>query len=190
MQWLRKQSPALMLCVGLSAGLLIGVGMLVGAVVSFQVRPTPAVLPPQALQATATQGNDSFVVATGPIAENVEGFFALDCLTGNVSCRVLNSRTGGLGGLYATNVIAALGVNRERKPKYLMVTGRAPLRYLGGQGVTRPAQSILYVLDANTGNFAAYVLPWNPQIAVSGLAQQYPMVLMGAGKLRALDVRE
>jgi hypothetical protein len=57
-------------------------------------------------------------------------------------------------------------------------------------GNTRPASSLCWVADANTGIFAAYTLPWTKALAVSVVPQAQPMTLVYAGKARTLEIRE
>ncbi|MDP6443034.1 MAG: hypothetical protein QGG36_32110 [Pirellulaceae bacterium] len=185
-RWLNKQSPLATLVLGLCAGLLVAGGAVVGSIFSRQ--EMSLTLPPSALNATATHGADTFAIATGPIADGVEGIFFLDFLTGELSCWVLNPRSGKLGGHFKQNVVNDLSVERGKKPSYLMVTGQASFRSTGGG--YRPAESVVYVLDANTGRFAAYSLPWNRQAAASGAAQLAPMVNIGKGSARNLEIRE
>ncbi len=93
-----------------------------------------------------------------------------------------------MGGMFKHNVVADLGVERGKKPSYLMVTGRAAFRVRAGG--FRPADSLVYVVDANTGNFAAYALPWSNQAATQGVGQVAPMKLMGKGKARSVEIQE
>lgn len=180
-------SPWLTLTAGLGVGLLMGVGMLIGALVTMRGEPQ-LVLPETALHATATHGSDSFAIATGQISDGVEGIFFLDYLTGEVQCWVLNPRTGFLGGRYRHNVVADLGVEQGKKPNYIMVTGAASFR--AGGAAVRPADSLLYVVDGNTGRFAAYSLPWNRNAAATNTPQSFPFKLIGKGAIRNVEIRE
>ena len=69
-----------------------------------------------------------------------------------------------------------------------MVTGRVEFRTRGGN--VQPAESVVYVVDANTGNFAAYLLPWNSAAASFNFTQMTPMVLLGKGTARNFEIRE
>lgn len=187
-RWLQNR-PGVALATGLISGLLVGFGMLVGALVATDYLSSPRVQWPEtSLQAVATHGTDSFAMATGPISDGVEGVFFLDFLTGELTCSVINPRTGQLGGLYRHRVIQDLGVEQGKKPSYLMVTGRANFR--SSVGNVRPADSVVYVADANTGRFAAYALPWNRSAAAYNFAQTNPMVLIGKGTARSYELRE
>ena len=170
---------------GLGLGLVFGLGMLIGSLAARR-QAMELELPVQALHASATHGSDNFAIATGDISDGVEGIFFLDFLTGELQCHVLNPRTGALGGMFKHNVVADLGIERGKKPQYLMVTGRASFR---GSGV-RPADSVVYVVDGNTGNFAAYILPWNRQAVNVGVVQANPMKLIGKGRARSLEIVE
>ncbi|MHB0956514.1 MAG: hypothetical protein ACYC6N_02895 [Pirellulaceae bacterium] len=179
------------LAVGFALGLLMGVGMLVGAWVTMWMQPAVSssfAFPETALHASATDSGDTFAIATGLVSDGIEGVFFLDFLSGDMQCWVINGRTGQTGGYFVQNVVADLGVEVGRKnPRYLMVTGQAPMSR--GTSAMRPADSLVYVADANSGNFAVYALPWNRQATASNRAQQAPMALIFKGSARNLEIR-
>ena len=179
------QKPWFMLATGLALGLLVGCGMLIGALAA-KSTSNRLEFPERLLHATATHGSTTMAVATGPIDDGVEGLFVLDFITGELQCSVLNPRSGKLGGLYKHNVVADLGVEQGKSPKYLMVTGVANFRYTGGN--VRPADSVVYVADANTGRYAAYMMPWNRGAAQYNFAQVNPMILLGKGTARNVEI--
>jgi hypothetical protein len=133
------------------------------------------------LNATSTHGADTMAIATGRIDDN-EGLFVLDFLTGELSCFVVNNRTGTFTSGFKTNVLQALGIAPGKKPKYLMVTGGADLPR--GVGRNRMAGSIVYVVDSNTGNFAGWAIPYDGNASASGSPQIGQMQYLDAGKAR------
>jgi hypothetical protein len=141
---------------------------------------------PEVFSATATHGGQSMAIATGSIEEG-EGLFILDYLTGDLHCFVIYPRfaTKFLAHYHA-NVIQVLGVQPGKKPDYLMVTGQMDFRQ--GAGLNRPAGTVVYVADANTGKFAAFGIPWNRQAANVGQPQQGPLVLLDAGQARQIEL--
>ena len=173
---------------GLAAGSLLGLGMLIGTLATLRWERADMEFPYTALHASATHGGDNFAMATGPIADGVEGVFFLDFITGDLQCWVINPRTGFLGGRFQHNVLIDLGADRSKKPSYLMVTGVADFR-TGGGAIT-PAESVVYIADANTGRFAASSLPWNRNAAAVNQGQVASMVLIGRGAARNLEIRE
>ena len=178
---------------GLTAGLLVGVGLLVGGIVGTRYasdRPAATGLTPPItrLHASATHGSDTFAMATGLVTPEVEGVFFLDYLTGELQCQVVSVRFFGLAGVYKHNVLADLGVEKGKKPNFLLATGQAQFRSTGG--AVQFAGSIVYVADANTGAWAAYALPWNRQAETVGVTQVFPMKLIGGGKARELAIRD
>lgn len=188
-QWLKKY-PYGVLGAGFGLGLLVGVGMLAGALAAVALQDSRQfTFPETALHASATDAGETFSMATGQIAEGVEGVFFLDYLTGDLSCWVLNRRTGQLGGYFRHNVITDLGIDQSRKKaKYLMVTGLAPVNR--GSSSVRPADSVVYVADATTGAFVAYMLPWNRNAYATGSSQMSDMMKVGQGSIRGnLNVR-
>lgn len=169
---------------GLALGLLIGVGMLVGATLAASLNPFASLAEP--LHALATHGGDTMAIATGPIDQGVEGVFILDYITGELTCQVLNPRTGTLAGLYKRTVAQDLGIEPGKQPKYLMVTGAVDIR----QNVSnvKPADSLLYVADANTGRYVAYLLPWNKAAFNQNVAQAGEIIPIGSGTARNIQV--
>lgn len=178
--------PAWLFSGGLGLGLLVGIGMLFGALAATQFTSQPRLhLPETLLQAVATNSADTIAVATGEISEGVEGVFLLDFLTGELRCWVVNPRTYALGGMFRHNVMADLGAEQGKATKYLIVTGKANFRQTGGN--VQRTDSIVYVVNATTGAFAAYSMPWNRNAAAFGAAQAAPMVLIGTGGIRDLN---
>jgi len=167
----------------LTAGLAIGLA--VGAVVATKLRPRLQ-FPETLLHASATHGASSMALATGPVDQDVEGLFILDFITGELTCSVLNPRNGSIAAGYKVNVVADLGVEQGKQPQYLLVTGKASFRPTGSP--LQPAESVVYVADANTGRFVAYWLPWNRQAASQGFPQASPMALLGKGSVRNIQV--
>jgi hypothetical protein len=166
---------------GLGLGLLVGLGMIGGVaitlgLVSFE---TP-------LEAVASSGGDSMAIATGHIDEGVEGLFVLDFITGQLTCQVINPRTGQLAGLYQRSVAQDLGIEQGKQPKYLLVTGALEVR----QAVSnvRPAHSLVYVADVNTGRYVAYMLPFNKQLLDFNRTQISQMIPVGGGSARNIVV--
>lgn len=137
------------------------------------------------LHAAAAQSGDSMAVATGPIEEGVEGIFVLDFISGDLTCGVLNPRTGTMAGLFKRNVVQDLGVEQGKQPKYLMVTGRFDVQQKVNN--LRPAQSIVYVADSNTGRYVGYTLPWNSNLLNSNVTQLQAMVPIGGGSARNIQ---
>jgi hypothetical protein len=165
--------------------------MFVGALaVTGLARPGPQTLVPEfPLHATASHSGDGFAMATGNIDEDVDGLYTLDYVTGDLRCFVFNPRTLNFTGLYATNVNNDLGYERGKKPSYVMVTGL--VSWKGGTfGATRPGNALVYVADANTGNFAAYGLFTNRQASSIGALQKDALRKVAVGKGRVLAVRD
>lgn len=165
-------------------GLVLGV--IGGAAVALQFSSPRLPFPTTLLNASATHGGTTMAIATGPIQDGVEGFFVLDFITGELTCSVLNPRTGAMGGAYRANVVADLGVEQGKQPQYLMVTGAANFRTQGGN--VTPAESVVYVADANTGRYVGYWLPWNRTAAQYNFTQASPMVVLGTGSARNIQL--
>ncbi len=171
--------------IGLGLGLLIGLGMMVGTLVGMGNREQELIIP-EGLQATASHGSSLMAVATGPVDEEVEGLYTLDFLTGELQCFVVSTRTAAANKVTArffANPAKDLGINASKKPNYLMVTGGWRASAGGG---ARPAQSIVYVVDTNTGKFVGYSFFWNQAAARSGKTQGSMVLVAGGAARRAI----
>lgn len=178
--------PRRMFFAGISLGLLIGLGMLAGTALTASLNPLADL--ETKLHASSTHGGDSMAIATGYIDEGVEGVFLLDFITGELTCQVLNPRFGTLAGLYKRTVSQDLGVVQGKQPKYIMVTGHLKSR----QNVSnvRPAESIVYIADANTGRYVAYILPWNKAALNQNVPQASQFLPIGSGTIRNIEVEK
>jgi hypothetical protein len=107
-------------------------------------------------------------VCTAPIDEEVDGFFALDYLTGDLKGWVFNPRNGSFGGLFLTNISQYLGPP-GKNAEYLLVSGRISPPASGSS--TRAAGMVLYVVDVRGGGFAAFSVPWDRTMRNAGATQ-------------------
>ena len=169
------KKPGVALSVGLAMGLLVGVGMMIGALATAAWwSPQQGNLPETLLRASTAQSSDSFAIATGTIDANVEGVFLLDYITGDLQCWVLSPRSGQINGLFRYNVARDLATESGKSPKYLMATGR--VTFLGGGPSSRFGNCAVYVVDANTGVVATYAVPWERTRANAGGGQMGTLV--------------
>jgi len=183
-------SKLLMLASGLGLGLLVGVGMMIGATgtvhqqenASSNHTSLPVGVP---LEAGTSSVGKNISMATGQIDGDVEGVFVLDHLTGQLTCFVVNPRGLGSGvllGQFQANVAADLGLVQGKEPDYVMTVGAVnPLR---GTGASRPASSVVYVADGNSGNVVGYSLQWNQSVARQNTAQRGVLFKVMAAKAR------
>ena len=137
---------------------------------------------------TAARGK-SISMATGLVDENVEGLYVLDHISGNLQCWILNSRTGGIAGIYRANVLKDLASDKTGEADYVMVTGN--FFYSGGNLANNtPANSLVYVADVNTGNVVGYLLAFNRQGIARGVVQSGALQLVCQGQARDVAVRD
>jgi hypothetical protein len=179
-----------MLAMGLLLGLGLG-GTLAGGIWIGKYSPDAvamAGLQDLRLKAVASHGTDTFAIATGAIDDELEGLYTLDFLTGDLNCFVINPRTGNFAGWFHANVANVLKVERGKKPSYLIATGL--INATGGGGGGRPAASLCYVADANTGQVAAFTFPWVKAATSAGAAQATEMRALGPWKARNVDLRQ
>jgi hypothetical protein len=173
-----------MLAIGIIVGLAIGGAATLGVLLGQRGSGVAAVpgLGGLQLKAMASHGAETFAIATGHVDEDVEGLYTLDFLTGDLQCFVINPRNGAMGGWFKTNVAGVMSVEKGKKPSYLIATGG--INVAGGYGGQRPAASLCYVVDANTGEVAAFSFPWAKAATSAGVAQATEMRLVGKWKAR------
>jgi hypothetical protein len=141
------------------------------------------------VQATASASNDAFSVATGRIDENIEALFLLDALTGELTCNVMSIFTGKFFARFSRNVLNDLGTDKTKNARLLMVTGFMSFKNQTGQ--MGPADTVVYVVDSVSGNFAAYTIPWHKNISSRGRQKNHigEIRLWDRGKSRKIQVR-
>lgn len=181
--------PAMAWAIGLTMGLLIGAGAFFGTWAAFSSRQQPDVVFPELpLHATASHGESSLTLATGDIDGEAEGLFVLDHLTGDLQCFVVNTRRvpWSFSGYYTANVLGDLKVAADKTPKFVMVTGA--YQFGAARGTARPAGSLVYVADANSGNVVVYSLMWNSSMLASGAPQKGALtpILIASGRNAAI----
>ncbi|HRF00796.1 MAG TPA: hypothetical protein PLI18_09785 [Pirellulaceae bacterium] len=187
-RWVRSSS--IPLAVGFAFGLTLAVGFAIGALVrpssdSASLPSTPAELIRQIeLRADSAANGKSLAMCTGRIDGDIEGLYVLDYTSGNLFCWVLNTRGGGFLAQYVTNVRNDFGpLEQGRNPDYLMVTGY--VNPAGGAGADgRPAESIVYVADANSGAVVGYSLLWSRTRAAAGGGQGGGLIKVAQGLAR------
>jgi hypothetical protein len=135
------------------------------------------------LHAVATDRAETFAMATGALDTDVEAVFILDFLTGDLKALVQSKQPGAVCGFFERNVAADLGVDPQKNPKFLMVTGMINLRRAGGSR-QQPGSSICYVAEITTGKLAAYAVPWTPTMFASGQPQSAPLLLVSKTPFR------
>ena len=111
------------------------------------------------IEASATDSNSTFAMATGQIDQDIEAVYFLDALTGDLNGVVLSQQSGKFMVYYHRNILADLGVDPTKNPKFLMVTGAVNLRR--GAGGSQPGPVVVYIAEITTGKVAAYAIPWS-----------------------------
>lgn len=141
-----------------------------------------------ALKAAATHGSDGLVMASGPVADEADGVFFIDPLTGNLRGAVMNVRAKPpkFTAYFHRNVLADLNIRQgeDKLPRFLLVIGKAtfPGNTSGG--------GIVYVANATTGRFAAYGIPFVRDAYVRGVKRADPLILLDAGQARVAQEQE
>ena len=140
----------------------------------------PANLSQAIVHATASHGTTNVAVATGQVSEDAEGIFILDYLTGNLQCWVFYPRLQRFGAKFEANITGQLPATKNAE--YLLVTGSSSTTQVSGNA--RPAGCIVYVVDAKSGMFAAYSMPWNRSAEMAGEPQKGSLVFLAGDQYR------
>ncbi len=141
----------------------------------------------ETLQAATSATGANMAVATGSVSDEAEGIFFLDFLTGDLQCLVYYPRTGAFGARFYTNVLSQLP-GAGKNSQYLLVTGVATSGR-AGIGGAKPGNSLVYVTDTGSGNFAAYSVPWDRTAEGSARPQSGPLLFVGGGPVRNYQIR-
>ncbi len=139
------------------------------------------------VQATATHGEDNFAIATGFVDMEIEAFYFLDFLTGDLRAAVVSRRTGDFVAFFEKNILDDFGT-LGKNPKFLMVTGMANIPR--GQAPFQLGNSLIYVAEASSGTVNAYALPWNASLNNKGQPQRGTFVRIAGGSFRTAFVRD
>jgi hypothetical protein len=140
------------------------------------------------VDASATQGEDNFSIATGMIGNGIEGLYFLDYLTGDLRAVVLNRRTAKFSGFYQYNIQNDFNVSGSKNPKFLMVTGQVEVPR--GRGPTQIGNSAIYIAEATTGQVNAYAIEWSSAKYAAGKIDQGTFTLLDGEQLRTTFVRD
>jgi hypothetical protein len=171
--WKMRRISGLMLC------LAIAIGMTVGLIVA-------GLWPQTALHAMATDRVDTYAMATGLVDEDVEAVYFLDFLTGELRALVLGRQAGGISGVYTFNVGGHLGIDPNKNPRYMMVTGMLNLRRGGSR--MQAGRAVVYVAEVTSGKMGAYAIPWNPSLAASGQTMTLNLVPVATYQFRGSPI--
>ena len=139
------------------------------------------------VHATATHGEDNFAIATGPARNDLEAFYFLDFLTGDLRAAVVNTRNGQFTSLFEHNINADFKT-LSKNPKFLMVTGLAQLPR--GRGNTQFGASLIYIAEATSGEVHSYALPFNTSLNAKGEIQKSSLIHVAGGSFRTTFVRD
>jgi hypothetical protein len=144
---------------------------------------------PVTADATAAVSSDKYSIATGPVGDEAEGFFVLDHNSGLLQCSVIYPRMGQgqFLGLFTANVNDTLGAG-AKGGTYLMVTGQAEFPRASNRAIG--ANTLVYVLNTATGNYAAYAIPFDRTKNTAGIAQQGLLIPWGTGQANPVIKRD
>lgn len=164
---------------------LLGAGVLIGIVIGLNLA---GLWPQVPVHAVATQAAEGFAIATGPVDDRTEALYVLDTLTFDLRAVVLNNQVGRFLAFFAYNIRNDFDLDPSKPPKFLVVTGLADVpRGYGRQVQTR---SVVYIAEANTGQVAAYLIPWNQTFQSARKRQNGTFVPIDKVNFRTTEVRD
>ena len=138
------------------------------------------------VDAEGAVSGENFSMAAGALGGGTEGLFVLDHNSGLLQCQVMYPRTGAVGATFQANVAEALGTG-GKGGKYMMVIGRVDFP----RSSQRPVAScIAYVMDAATGNFVGFGIPFNAAMVAGNRPQSGAMVQVVNGSANPLIDRD
>lgn len=167
-----------------SRGTMLVAGLVLGLALGLNIQ---GLWPNVPLHASATEGFESFSIATGLVDNGVEGLYFLDYLTGDLRGAVIDPKSGKFNAFFTTKITGDFG-SQARNAKYLMVTGLADMPR--GRAGFNPAKSIVYIADTTSGQVAAYLMPWNPSLASAGKPQQGMFQTLDVKQFRTTEIRD
>jgi len=163
----------------LAGGLLLGLGVWLGQSSAHNSGEgvVPDALREQMAYAVGSANQSDLCLATGSIDRGIEGVFALDGVTGQLTCYAVDPKTPNVPAVQIVyNVLADLSVQGDKAPRFVMVTGAT----VPPGGGAKLASTVLYIGDANTGNTVAYMFQLGPaqkNVHVLGKFRARPAVL-------------
>ena len=180
-----NKNVQLILLGGLLASALLAVGVGLGMGLSPERRSDVDLLK---LHASASSTGKTVSLATASIGNGSEALYILDHLNGNLQCGLINNRTNELGGVYRSNVMAALGGGKEGVDADLvMTTGSFDFN---NRGAAVPAQSICYIADGNSGQAAAFGFTFNKGNIQRGNVEEGELTTILSYPIRENQLRE
>ncbi len=163
----------------------LGVGLLTGGGIGLVIGMLFAGgWPNVPLHAVATDRTDGFAIATGYCDESVEAIYFLDFATGNLSAAAVSKQNGHFNAFYTHNVVADLGLNPAKPPRFMIATGSADLRRSGGK-TNALSRSLVYVAELQSGKVAVYAIPWSSSAWNAGQPLGGQFTLLDVGRFRS-----
>jgi len=180
-----KNNVQLILIGGLLASALLAAGIVLGMGLS---NDGPTKVDLMKLHASASSTGKTVSLATGLVDDSDEALFILDHLNGNLQCWLINQRTSELGGVYRTNVYAALGGGKEGADADLVMT--TGLFEFNNRGQQQPAQCVAYIADGNSGKCGAFGFTYSRAEIQRGNVDEGELQLLFSYPIRELQLRE
>ena len=182
-----KKASIFTLMAGMALGVVFSLGIAIGSGVQYFSKSDDAQnkMQEMILRAEGSSGGKAVALATGPVGDGNEGLFALDFATGDLYCWVLNPRFGnGFRSQYVTNVKQHLKLDKAKGADYVMTVGQINNTGGGSTNNARPAASVVYVADGNTGAVAGFGFQFSPNRARQGGIVSAEMTLVCTASTR------
>jgi hypothetical protein len=155
-------------------------GLAIGLVVGLNLAGLWPQIP---VHAVSTHGEETFGMCTAPVDSMNEAVIILDYVTGDMMGWAINvQRKPQFLAAFKYNVSKDLA-GSVKNPKYLMVSGLVDNRQ-GATAAGKLGNAAIYVAEINSGQMAAYAIPWQPQRHSAGQPQAGAFIPLDRVKFR------
>ncbi len=138
------------------------------------------------INASSAVTSEKFSMATGQISDDAEGLVVLDHNSGLLQVKVVYPRSGQYLAAFTTQVGEALGTG-GKATQYLLLTGQAGFPRSSNKPI---GASVIYVMDASTGNYVCYGVPFQQQLVARNAPQTGILRVIASGSANPLIDRD
>jgi hypothetical protein len=184
-----------LLCFG---GLLVGlVALLIGFAITISINGSGdssfdilSEIP--VLAEGMAHSEEGSILATATLDDNLDGLYFFDGLTGELTVVALNSREHRFMAVFRKNIVSDFfGKDKNGKvknPKFMMTVGTASLLQRPNSRF-RWGDSVIYMLERNTGRVVCYGVPLPPNMKAQKDVQRGRLEIISKIEIREAAVR-
>lgn len=137
------------------------------------------------------QSEEGSIMATAAVDDDLDGLYFFDGVTGELSVVALNSREHRFMAVFRKSVVKDFfGKDNKnaKNPKFMMTVGSANLLQAPG-GKFRWGESVIYVLERNTGRVVCYGVPLPPNLKATKSIHRGTLHVINKIEIRETAVR-